>query len=469
MKKLALIILLALMASGPHLRSQDYVRYTDGTGTVKRIIRACSAYNNTEVIYSTDNVSGYIEFWKEGTGTCRIPVNLKFQVKDMKVHNNLLYFCGRYITTGFIAVVNLHDMFAHLSGSPLAPSNTTIHYTLLEEDFVTSLEKLVVYDDPAGPPSIPVSYADEHIAAIGKKGNALSYSDWVAVHLKYDNYFVGSSAPYIMGNVSMEVLEDLSCPHEELLEVLETDNYVAFVRYLHGTEEYVIHRCNKYDIAGTFNNICRYAATAGEVSYEVIATSMDNNNIALATTAIEITGLYDVRIRNIDLASTIMFNSQHISVGEVKQVLAMTYNRNTQKIVTMMDYPLVGGASDFIFLQTDPYNYNYSYSTYALSDNSQMGFYVLDDTYGPYFLALSANTWFRKRLLLTNSANNDCYKIYNISPQHLQTLDPSCMQTTTEGHDSEKEILRWSVAITDIETSRTCIIEEARNNTEDEK
>ena len=77
MKKLSPFILLALLVSCVSLKAQDYVRYSAQTGCINRIIRSCPAYNNTEVIYSTDSESGYIELWTEGTGTCRIPVTLK--------------------------------------------------------------------------------------------------------------------------------------------------------------------------------------------------------------------------------------------------------------------------------------------------------------------------------------------------------------------------------------------------------
>lgn len=55
---------------------------------------------------------------------------------------------------------------------------------------------------------------------------------------------------------------------------------------------------------------------------------------------------------------------------------------------------------------------------------------------------------------------DECYKIYNVNPQQLQTLDPICEVITTPSCESSSDVMRWGVDITDIETSIKCIVEE---------
>ena len=95
MKKIAFSILLTLLAVCMELQAQEYVRYSAVTGCINHIIRSFPAYSTyNEVIYSRNPVlgEGYIELWIEGVGTCRIPLLPEYDVHDMKVYNNLLYF-----------------------------------------------------------------------------------------------------------------------------------------------------------------------------------------------------------------------------------------------------------------------------------------------------------------------------------------------------------------------------------------
>ena len=84
MKRIALTIVLAVLASCTAMQAQYYVRYSTNTGCENHIIRSCPEYTFlTEVLYSKDNVSGYMELWVEGVSACRIPVSLSYEVKDI--------------------------------------------------------------------------------------------------------------------------------------------------------------------------------------------------------------------------------------------------------------------------------------------------------------------------------------------------------------------------------------------------
>ena len=293
MKKFALFVMLAFIATDTGIWAQHYVRYSANTGCTNRIVQSCPVYTNlTEVLYTRDNVSGYLVLWVEGVAACRISVPLAYEVKDMKVYGNLLYFCGRSKPYGFIAVANLHDMFQHAMGYGVPPSNAVVAYTLLDNRFVSSLEKLVVYGENGVLPTFPNYNANEHIAAIGRGGSQTT-SDRVVVYIKYNNLILNPSIPFLPTVVTVEVLDDLTSPSgDPLQEVLLTDDYVAFVRFRDASSEYVIHRCDKYSLAATYNTIYKYATPAYEITSSEDAVTLENNNIALATSSLSLNMRY---------------------------------------------------------------------------------------------------------------------------------------------------------------------------------
>ncbi|MBQ6068010.1 MAG: hypothetical protein IJK84_00765 [Bacteroidales bacterium] len=287
MKRLLLTFLLAFLASCTAIQAQHYVQYSANTGCKNHIIRSCTGYaSNSEVLYTKDSESGYLELWVEGVAACRIPVPLMYEVKDMRVYGNLLYFCGREKSCGFIAVANLHYMFMHILGSGTPPSTTAISYKELDYRYVASLEKLVVYGQGDGQALPPITSANEHIAAIGR-GGTLTSADWVAVHIKYNNMPMTTSTFYTMHTATVEVVDDhSSTSYEPLPEVLLTDDYVAFVRYRETSDEYVIHRCDRNNVAGTYGTAYRYAAPLDEVVFNLEGESLEVSNVALMAKAL---------------------------------------------------------------------------------------------------------------------------------------------------------------------------------------
>ncbi len=474
MKKISFIILLTLLAPCVSLHSQDYVRYSAETECNNVIIRSYSAFGTrNEVIYSRDPVQGqgYIELWVEGVGTCRIPVLQGYDVSDMKVYNSLLYFCGKHGSCGFIAVLNLHDMYTHVTSPTHLPANAAISYTDLSSNQVSSLEKLVV--NGSGTSVFPNPYANEHIAAIGKKGSAIFHNDWVAVHLKYDNLFLGTSGIYSSVNVDVDVLEDFSCPASEpIQEVLLTGSYVAFVRYRQATDEYIIHRCDKYNIPGTYSTKYKYAAPHNEGVFAIKGVSLEDNHLALAAVAADadFSGTYEIRIRNIDLYTMGMVSSQRLQVDDLKQDIELIYNAYQQKIVLMADLPIYASASHLYFLvDIDPLpvfmNYNpyyYYYIADAIHDYSEEYFFSLDDADGPYFVALASDIWMRKKMPFNTNGyvTNSCYYSSYHAPNPLLSIEPTVDEGNTQLYQSIKEAARQEVRIRDIETNIECMIEE---------
>ena len=426
MKKISTILLLIVFSS-IYIHAQNYNRFTEVSEAYTSIIRSYPLVSHAEVAYTFDENSGYIELRKGGAITGRVPVPLDYKVKDMKLYYNLLYFCGEHRSMGFIAVANLNDIFSYLT-IPNSPSTTTIFYTDISiypyREFVSSLEKLVVYKDADDPfPLYCLNHANEHVVAIGRNKDNPAYPEWHTVHIKYNTLVMGTPPAYPSNYVSIEVLCDISSPsNEQLQEVLLTDDYVALVSYRYSTDEYILHRCEKYNIANTFPPIYKYNAPQYEALSLIKGVAMEDNHIAVATLAAEdpIAGTFGIRIRNINLATMLMTNSQVLFLGEQKQDVEMAYNENKRKIVLMMYYLFNGNQYDMhSFFEIDPWT-SFSYQSNAMYDITPTHYNSIYHSNGSYFIAASGNKWFRKNLPIAEPPN-DCFNQDNLYAYPVST------------------------------------------------
>lgn len=337
MKKIIFTLLLLIIISNTYIHAQNYRRYTEASEAYTTIIRSYPLIDHAEVAYTFDETSGYIELRNNGAITGRVPVPLEYEVKDMKLYYNLLYFCGKHKSIGFIAVANLNDILLYLNNPYYSPSSTLISYTDIcvnpYKTLISSLEKLVVYEEEHDTIPDPYTYyAKEHIVAIGRNETMSIYPEWMAIHLKYNNLHITNTTPFISGfTIDVDVLFDYSSPfNEELQEVLLTDTYVTFVSYRYSTDEYILHRCRRYNFISTFNAIYKFSVPQNEALSQIKGVAMEDNHIALASLAAENNG-FGIRIRNIDLATMTMNPSQSLSIGVQKHDVEMAYNKNQHK------------------------------------------------------------------------------------------------------------------------------------------
>ena len=467
MKRITLTLMLAVLASCTAVHAQHYVRHSANTGCTNHIIRSCTGYANwTEVLYTKDSESGYLELWVEGVAACRIPVPLAYEVKDMKVYGNLLYFCGKQKFGGFIAVANLHNMYLHATGSGTPPTSAVISYRGLDPKYVSSLEKLVVYGEGNGSMTLPINNANEHIAAVGK-GGTMTSANWVAVHIKYNNLPMITPAIFSTAIINVEVIDDqTSSGYEPLPEVLLTDDYVAFVRYRVGLDKYVIHRCNKYNVVGTYVTAYQGAVPQDEVIFNLEGETLENNNIALSTCAPTdiYYNTYEIRLRNIELSGMTEVSSQYIPVGEAKQDdLAMVYNRNQRKLVSSMHYTLPNGGYDYGLIEIDPwYSFTspYYYSTNAIQDPNYRVFAPMDQTLGAHFVALDKIGWLRKSLPIYSGYNGDCFNLTSFTSHQLAPLLWVNETISKIEYNYDDELLLQEATISDIITTVECSVPE---------
>lgn len=421
------------MITSTYIQAQNYRRYTETSEAHTSIIRSYPLLNHAEVAYSLDENSGYIELRMGGTTTGRVPVPLEYEVKDMKLYYNLLYFCGKHGICGFIAVANLHDIFLYINNPVSPPSTTLISYsdisTAPDKHIVSSLEKLVVYKkENAQLPYTYINCANEHVVAIGRNETLLAYPEWLCVHIKYNNIplYISLTPPSPPPSIDIEIFYDKTSPiNEQLQEVLLTDDYVTFVSYRYSTDEYILHRCQKYNLYGTFSPIYKYSAPQNEALSLIKGVAMEDNHIALASLSAENTS-FGIRIRNIDLSSMLMNPSQSLPLEDQKHDVEMAYNKDQQKIVLMMYY-LFNGQQNYMhsFIEIDPWTSS-SYSPDVMYDLTLTHYNSIYHSNGYYFIAAAGHSWFRKALPMAVPPS-DCFNQDNLSATPISSLDKLCV------------------------------------------
>lgn len=467
MKRLFLYILLMFFCTC--IFAQDYTRYSVDEQSYACIVRSCPAYYlYLEACYTKDAYSGYIELRHRNFTAGRISVPLGYDVRDMKVYKNLLYFCGRHKHCGFIAVANLHDIFSYINPTPGAPLNAAVSYADLCVGDIESLEKIVVYPEQSN--MFPLGDANEYVAAIGKSG-----SQWKALSIKYQNLYLGPSSIFSPGTIFVNVLyETTGTYNDRLEEVLLTEDYVAFVSYRYATEEYIIHRCDKYNLLGTYNTIYKYHAPQNEALSRITGVAMDANYIALASLAEEPVGAstFEIRIRNIDLSTMNMVGSQGIDIMEQKRDVELAYNPVTKTIIMMMYFRLYGETVDnHSFFQVDEwptyYGYYPHYSIPAIYDMVPTHYASHDNSIGSWFVAVSGNTWFHKNISTYAPVPDQCYKGFFLLSYQRTDLEQIIDETAVSNLQDKLYVGKQDCPIESLETKRECNVEVYRNRNEE--
>lgn len=413
-----ILLFVSLLAMCHALNAQDYRRFSENTEAQTTIIRSYPMIPSSVVCYSKDASSGYIELRVEDGLTGRVPVPLEYEVKDMRLFDNLLYFCGRHVfnngSCGFIAVTNINLIERMFNPQGTFLNNDVIIYTDVTinnyKNSIVSLDKLVVYSKPGSFALPPHDFANEHIVAIGHNYYNSILPNKFAVHIKYNDMYVNSIiAPISIPSVQVEMLYNQNHLGNETLEdVMVTDDYVSFI-YSSG-DDYVIYRKRKtLSLLNIFDSAYVYPAPQYEILSMVNGVAMDGNRIELASLAVNDinASTFEIRMRNIDLPTMAMTNSQTLFLGYQKQDMYMIYDTSSQKIVSLMYYDMISGGLVHTFIELMPLSssaYNadliYDQDMYASFDPTNMSSYV----------AATASKWYRKMLPMNNNQPSGCFE-----------------------------------------------------------
>ena len=426
MKKNIIIPLLLLLLSGNFIQAQDFVKQSENSVVYSNIIKSCPLYPYSVVCYSRDANSGYIELRTEGSTTRRVPVPLEYNVKDLKVFNNLVYFCGQHINQGFVGIVNLY----HLVNPSVIYTNAGASYIDLGAADVSDLEKLVVYNDNASPQNTLT--ADEDVVAIGKGGYQSRINGWIVVHLKYNNHHLFNGNKTEASNVTIDIVYDfIGEANDDIQQLLLTDDYVVLVGHNPAFEHYLIHFYDKNNISSSNHPVYKFDYPPYEVLSDIKSVSLEGNNIALATLALKDIEqhTFEIRIRNIHVSPLNMFmnNSQALPLGEQKRDVEMAYNSDQHKLVLMLGYDVYNTS---YFFEINPWALATSTSD-AIYESNHQDYAAIDHANGPYYVAVYKNIWFRKKLPNNNVASSSCYGKFNTEVTLIDNLDGKDFEPTS--------------------------------------
>lgn len=385
--------------------AQSYVRTSEESSINNCIVKSYDYYPEYAVCYGSDGNTGYIEMRASGTNTRRIPIPLEYTVCDMKVYNHMLYFCGRHIDRGFVGIANLFQLSQY-------ETETTCYVAYMDLDIEAySLDKLVVFGDDLVVPSF--SEANEHVIALASSSPNTTKEQFL-IHIKYENFYMGTDNGIIYNSNNPQVhvirINDILSPgiipytpdkEITLQELLLTDDYIAVAGYNYLTDKYVIYPLKKVELATfTYNSYeYQYSCPQYEAISVIKAVSLNENNIAVASLAANNNqDDFEIRIRNIDLNTMLMTNSQALNLGNHKNDVELAYNINQDRIILLINHMLVDEMnSASVFFEVDPWATT-TQIVNAIYHPTPNPYTSIDNATTNYYTSVSNNTIFWKSL-----------------------------------------------------------------------
>ena len=250
------------------------------------------------------------------------------------------------------------------------------------------------------------------------------------------NAVVEVSYPFTTGSSGFKIRQRVirlmnPIGHTELIhDVVETDNYVAFVGVEQGSSDFItLHVCNKgssilySDYSPMPPQICDfdnyYTFSLGTVNGNPFyrACALDGDMIAVATQDETSTSSNAITVRTFDLATHTMTNAQELQCYSHPDFKDIAYLHDIHKVVLLYHgfFRQTNNYCD-IFCTIDPYNTVASYVTQGITDNVfYQKFNSLDAMYRNYFISTGGKYGFVSDASSWGTGNN-CYYMedYNV-------------------------------------------------------
>lgn len=385
------------------------------TTTSKSLIRAID--DTSALVYYYDSIMNRNVIARIGlTMSCRmavLPENCS--VNDMRITEEHVYFCGAKDATPVIGYIKLGDF---------ASSTRTVKLFDVDNQRVTTLNRMtaytiggqqkvvlvgdMIYTDPAPSPSLDCPYFYWEIdESTGDTIKHFYYNCHTSVVIEMN--FLGntySSSSYIYTN-------DRPTNRVEFIsEVIETDNYVAFVGYYTTNGKTVIHRCEKGSVINSFpNEIYEYPDAEGGLGY-YHGCLMRGDTIAVSSlsTFTDAAGgtLFSTNIRTFDIANWYNTSSFKVLHDTKTEPLDLMYMPNDYRLVLLQEMDLPTYGTRFAFLHHNPYSPTSYVANCWYEANWKKPFNSISYLDGPFYVASGGNYWCMKKLDPFNT--NNCYK-----------------------------------------------------------
>lgn len=350
-----------------------------------------------------------------------VDLDQQFIGYDMSITNDTVFLCGSFGSDtshyGCIVFMNILDLYS---------SAATVTY--YEPSYVmrSVITKIVSYKDAA--PGIKLACIGEFYYRHSQYAYFPGYSPFSSPQYTYYdpisqptctvNFAMAMTIPspgYYTQSRMFRMINPFEHPYEILHDVVETDNYVAFVGFDYGTPQSItLHACPKTNsvtltpismaFAGdAFGNYTTYALNSGGSPY-YIAIALGEDSIFIATTGEDFSApTDDIWIRTIDLNSLQMTHAQRIYNNNSTKLKDMTYLPNSGVVELLYHGVCTEYGYVDLFCRVDPYSATFPYTAILKTLNNEEFYTSLDGLKGDYFVSTGGDFGIVERAMSYNS------------------------------------------------------------------
>lgn len=343
-------------------------------------------------------------------------------VNDMRITGDNVYFCGHYDTNAVVGHIKLHDF-----NLPIR----TVTLFFVKKQYVTHLNRMVAYEDGG----------KQKVILVGDK----IYTDnspfpWIcpyyyvyfdpSINDYYNFYYYDCLSTLVIDatfNGSSWVADTCIVTGsptdlEIITEVIETENYVAFVGYFTNHNTTSIHRCNKSSIKSLFyHRYCFWGIDEGHSDYH--GCSMKGDTIAVSSlSSYDESGnhFFSTNIRVFDIANMKNTYALRVPLNTKTEPLDLIYMLKVHQLVLLQNIFLPSHGEQCTFLHANPYTTSSTYYAKSWFESDwNKPFQSLSKLRDSSYVAAGGEYWCLKDYAILS--NNNCYKVDSVKVEAIPT------------------------------------------------
>lgn len=407
----ALLLTAACLAAGQPLHSQPFNDFIHGGINNIGSRSVVRGYSATEAVaYYGNGLGHFLVIVNQAGQVSGASLLSGYEVCDIRVLGDEVYFCGKKGNCGFIGMANVNDLRA---------SSPNVRYFNLNSNAVSELTRMVAYR--VGGVTKVAAVGLYRYSAAGTPSSILPTATlyaWTSVVVECD--FAGG----VMAHYDVLAVDDTT-RREAAYDIVETDHYVAVVTHYHNADEMVVHRCDKAAVLGTFSACAfRYPSLyfEGRMGYRACRTEGDTMAVVGMASA---TGgqPYEIHMRLFDLQGMSVTSYQGYVFPDKSAHTDVVYMPRHATLVMLQNHSFPPSTCYYPFVYWKPYE-TLTYNARVLHEAfPEKSYQSLDRLTKDCYVATGGDYWFVKDVSY-DSPTSRCYKIYDLKINILSPLPP---------------------------------------------
>jgi len=457
-----MLLTLFTMLSGYHAKAQlpyifAYSSYRAGSLSVPSIVRT---YTPTSAVVYYDgrhtpdlNNKGIIALVKTDGTYCDLQLDNNLRIDDMRILHDTLYFCGMdWSNTSYL--LGWLDLTTFV---PSAPSVAINYRKIIIPPSQNVQMKFAVYTDSFGktrfialgscrydsnnpiPPLVPGMCPIAPVPTIYTY--TLPYTYFPGWTVSQEDFVLECINPTTATSLDIKLVNSAS-KNEHMSDIVVTDNYVAFVGNIFNGDVFdtvTIHRCKKDNVLSTFDNYYYFIPPSVEGTIEYSACALDNDNIALVTTAVidPVIDDFELRVRTVKLSTMTMPTAQRLPVEGKPIQIAQTYLYQVNKtMVHLSDFRFPPGQQyhNYTFVEFLPYK-GTAYHTTAFYERSFNRTYESMDVMRDSCLISTGGNYGFIKDIKHEDATSNCYYYEDV---YIRLTNPRTIYTSQFSYEGNQ-------------------------------